>query len=111
MTASGLQGWVDDFADAVISRGQTPAQPDLVDYLTCILDRHRARVGGGLAGALIAVQKSDPPYLIDGRPLSDNHLRGYLWSLLVAGMNMTAAGIVNAVPLLALHDPATECMA
>src|ERR1022692_644312 len=90
-------GWVDEF-DSAATITMTPAQPDMVRYLAALLDARRRSPQGGLVDQLIAAQNAG--HCVAGERLSDRDMVGYLWGLLAAGFDTTAAGMINTLLFL-----------
>ncbi|MDU0292829.1 cytochrome P450 [Saccharothrix longispora] len=80
----------------LLTRG--PAnRDDFYDYLQPHLDARRARPAGDLISAMLAST-------VDGRPLSDEYVRGCCAVLLTAGSETSTAGLANLV-VNALDEP------
>jgi cytochrome P450 len=65
---------------AAVTTGSIATQPELDEYLTHLLYKHRQHPQGGLLDE--ALQAQERGHLIEGKPLSDRDIKGYVWSLL-----------------------------
>ncbi len=94
--------WVDENM-ATLSLGEMVPQPDLVAFLTQMLQERREHPQNGLVDDLLRAHATS--YLVAGQPLSEWDLIGYCWMLLSAGLETTATGMGNI--LLALAESGT----
>lgn len=93
--------WLADFV-AAAALHQTPEQTDKWAFFADLLAERKRHPQGGLVDALIAAQKDG--HTVDGSPLSDADLIGYLWGMVAAGRETTAAAISNMLLILSEWD-------
>lgn len=93
--------WLTDFT-AAVALHKTPEQADKGEFFAALLAERKQRPQGGLVDELIAAQGDG--YTVDGAPLGDLDIVGYLWGLIAAGKETTAAGIANMLLILADWD-------
>lgn len=99
--------WLDEFTSAPAF--MPPPQPGMWSYFADLLDDRRRNRRPGLVDQLITAQQSG--YLVDGERLSERDLIGYLWGLLAAGQDTTAAGIANMLLFLCEYGHLDELRA
>jgi cytochrome P450 len=90
--------WLTDFVAAMATH-QTPEQADKGKFFADLLADRKDHPQGGLVDELIAAQRDG--YQVDGQPLDDLDIVGYLWGLIAAGKETTAAGIASMLLLIA----------
>jgi len=86
--------WVEEFSAAQVIN-QVPPQLDLVAFFSQLLEERRHIPGQGLVDALIEAEHAGAQ--IAGKPLSEQDLQGYLFSLLFAGSETTGTSLGNAL--------------
>ncbi|HKE97476.1 MAG TPA: cytochrome P450 [Actinomycetes bacterium] len=75
-----------------------PAQPDMAEFFQQLIERYRVSPRPGRLHELLQAQAGG--YAVDGRPLSDWDIVGYLAMLIWAGAETTAASIGDALLFL-----------
>ena len=96
--AERMSAWLDEVYEVTSTLHRMPEQRDLAEFLQQLVDARRAAPQGGLVDDLIAVQAAG--YQVDGKPMTDWDLVGYVAMLLGAGVDTTSAGLGNALLFL-----------
>lgn len=90
--------WLADFV-AAVALHKTPEQADKGEFFAALLAERKQCPQGGLVDQLIAAQRNG--YTVNGVPLDDLDIVGYLWGLIAAGKETTAASIASMLLILA----------
>jgi cytochrome P450 len=94
--------WVKEHS-AAQTVGDIISQPDMVEYFTAVLRRHKQRPQqAGLLEELITAQQQGAT--IAGLPLSDWDLLGYMWVLIAGGYEDTATMLGNTLSAFIEHQ-------
>jgi cytochrome P450 len=96
--AARMHQWREEVWGLAGGYSQIPPQPDMTAYFEQVIQEHRQTPQPGLLGELLRAQAAGQ--MVDGQPLTDRDLLGYLAMFVWGGAETTAGALADALLFL-----------